>query len=129
MKNSGVSFIILGICIYLFGFLLCSFRIIEIEDRYGDLQDFYFKSKNGDLIVYGHFLKFGLVRKTSKHIGIKGSNGEVLDLGNWINITGDDLKTLKLYKTNNLLTTDDLDKEKLKYRTYNKEFELVLYKY
>mgnify|MGYP006099463193 FL=1 len=55
---------IIGILILIIGFFGFAFHGIEIEDQYGDLQDFYFKSKNGDIMIFGEYEKIGLVNKT-----------------------------------------------------------------
>lgn len=42
----------IGVLIFLIGMIALGFHAMEIEDHYGDLQDFYFKSRNGDLIIF-----------------------------------------------------------------------------
>gem|GEM_PF-2128132 len=56
---------------------------MEIEDRYGDLQYFYFRSENGDLMVNLDLRKVGVVRKTRRFMRILDNNKEV-DLYEWV---------------------------------------------
>ncbi|MFD2248492.1 hypothetical protein [Pontibacter ruber] len=74
--------------------LLCGFvyqiaHVMTIEDHYGDLQNFYFRSKNGDLILNLDSKKYGLIRKDSKRIQVVCKNHPGIDLYKWVYVYED----------------------------------------
>jgi hypothetical protein len=54
-----------------------------MEDRYGYLQHFYFRSENGDLMVNHDFRRVGVVKKTRRFMRILENTTEV-DLYEWV---------------------------------------------
>lgn len=79
MAVSVVALLIVGG----YGYFHFVFHAMEIEDRYGDLQYFYFRSENGDLMVNLDLRKVGVVRKTRRFMRILDNNKEV-DLYEWV---------------------------------------------
>ena len=74
--------------------LLCSFiyllgNLIAIEDHYGDLQQFYYQSKEGDLIINYDNKKFGIIKKSSERIHVVDNNKVEVDLYHWVYIYDD----------------------------------------
>lgn len=57
---------------------------MEIEDHYGDLQELYYESKNGDIIVNQTTSEFGIIEKNWKRINIRIQKKDSTDLYNWI---------------------------------------------
>ena len=45
------------------GFITWNLYLMEIDDHYGDLQEVYFDSKSGDIIVNKQTKKFGIITK------------------------------------------------------------------
>ncbi|MDI9309727.1 MAG: hypothetical protein QM535_05895 [Limnohabitans sp.] len=53
---------------------------MEIEDHYGDLQEIYFESQSGDLIINTQTKKFGIITKNWKRANVITQQGDTLDL-------------------------------------------------
>lgn len=99
--------VILTLIIVFFGL---AFHAMEIEDHYGDLQDFYYKSKSGDLMIFGDYEKIGVVDKTWKSIRVINSKNDTVDLYNWINDNRYKDGSNKLFRVKAKISTDELDK-------------------
>ena len=80
----SVTIIAFGI----FGFIVWGLYLMEIEDHYGDLQETYFDSKNGDLIVNKKSKKFGFISKNWKRANVITKQNDTLDLYDLINTNG-----------------------------------------
>lgn len=57
---------------------------MEIEDHYGDLQEVYFESKDGDIIVNKETKQYGLITKNWKRANVITKENDTLDLYNFI---------------------------------------------
>lgn len=86
MKKIFLSVILIAFGI--FGFIVWSLYLMEIEDHYGDLQETYFDSKNGDLIVNKKTKKFGVISKSWKRANVITKENDTLDLYDLINENG-----------------------------------------
>ena len=86
LKKIILSFIIIAFGI--FGFIVWGLYLMEIEDHYGDLQETYFDSKNGDLIVNKKTKKFGFISKNWKRANVITKQNDTLDLYDLINTNG-----------------------------------------
>ena len=86
MKKIFLSVILIAFGI--FGFIVWSLYLMEIEDHYGDLQETYFDSKNGDLIVNKKTKKFGFISKSWKRANVITKENDTLDLYDLINENG-----------------------------------------
>ncbi|QOG01539.1 hypothetical protein [Flavobacterium sp. MDT1-60] len=53
---------------------------MEIDDHYGDLQEVYFDSKSGDIIVNKQTQKFGIITKNWKRADVITKENDTLDL-------------------------------------------------
>lgn len=78
------------VCVIILVFTLLSFigfclYLMEIEDHYGDLQEVYFESQSGDLIVNKQTKKLGLISKNWKRANIITKQKDTLDLYDFIN--------------------------------------------
>ncbi|WP_445718267.1 hypothetical protein [Flavobacterium sp.] len=68
----------------LFGFIAWGLYLMEIEDHYGDLQEIYFKSESGDLILNKETKEFGIITKNWKRADAVTQKNDTLDLYNLI---------------------------------------------
>ena len=68
----------------LFGIVGYGMYLMEIEDHYGDYQNFHFKSKNGDILVNKSTYKIGIIEKNWKRMNIKTKDKDSTDLYSWI---------------------------------------------
>ena len=83
-KNKGI---ILGVVIIgllaIVGFIGFGLYSMEIEDHYGDLQEFYYKANDGDIIVNTTKEVYGVIEKDWKRIYVDQGQ-ERTDLYNWV---------------------------------------------
>jgi hypothetical protein len=56
---------------------------MDIEDRYGDLQDLYWHSKDGDLILNKLNSNIGIVEHDNQRIYVKDGN-KLIHLEEWL---------------------------------------------
>jgi len=83
--------------IFICGFIFWSMWLMEIEDHYGDDQEIYFKSNDGDLIVDSENKECGLLIKTWKNIHVQDLNSKKEnDLYNWLH-DNPNRKNIELY--------------------------------
>jgi len=90
-----VKIIILTIIISLIGvvvFIGFGLYLMGIEDHYGDLQELYYKSKKGDVIVNKTTSEFGIIEKNWKRINIRTQKKDSTDLYNWVYQNGTETK-------------------------------------
>ena len=130
MKNKiKIIFLTLTIgLIFIVGFLGYGMYLMEIEDHYGDLQNFQFESKSGDLIINKSTSEFGIIEKSWKRINIKTTEKDSTDLYIWVYKNGVETKA-EVYRPKggkiklNEITYSELmkkiDKSELKLITQN----------
>lgn len=99
---------------------------MEIEDHYGDLQEFYYKSKNGDLMIFGEYEKIGLVDKTWKRIRVVDSKKDTVDLYTWFYDDRFPNGLNTLYRTKEELTFDKLNKEVIRNKVEENKLKEVM---
>lgn len=111
-----IKFILLALLIGLIGIvglLGFGFYKMEIEDHYGDLQELYYDSKSGDIIVNRTTSEFGIIEKNWKRINIRTKKKDSTNLYNWVNQNGVENKT-EIYrpksKIANGITYSELNK-------------------
>lgn len=83
LKKIIVSAFIL--LIPLSSFVIWSLYLVEIEDHYGDLQNVYFESKSGDLILNKPTRNFGIISKDWKRVNIITKEKDTIDLYDFVN--------------------------------------------
>ncbi|WP_029269503.1 hypothetical protein [Flavobacterium sp. KJJ] len=66
--------------IIIFGFIAFGLYLIEIDDHYGDLQEIYFETKSGDIIINKQTKEFGVIAKNWKRADIITKENDTLDL-------------------------------------------------
>ena len=89
--KSRLKFILLALLvglIWVAGLVGYGLYTMEIEDQYGDLQELYYDSKSGDIIVNRKTSQFGIIEKNWKRINIRTGENDSTDLYNWVNING-----------------------------------------
>ena len=99
---------------------------MEIEDQYGDLQEFYFKSKSGDLMIFGEYEKIGLVDKTWKRIRLINSKKDTVDLYTWFYDNRFPNGSNTLYRAKEEFIFDKLNKEFIRQKIKNNELKKVM---
>jgi nitrogen fixation-related uncharacterized protein len=107
--------IILRIVISLFiivGFFAWNLYLMEIDDHYGDLQQIYFDSKSGDIIVNKQTQKFGIITKNWKRADVVTKENDTLDLYELIYINGLENK-YEVFRSENELKINELNFEKI----------------
>lgn len=90
---------------------------MEIEDHYGELEDFFYKSKSGDVIINRKASKFGIIEKNWKRVSVKTKDNSPTDLYNWIRLNGLEHSN-EIYRTKN-------NKTDLKNITYPELVQLI----
>ncbi|MFD2939233.1 hypothetical protein [Flavobacterium notoginsengisoli] len=66
------------------GFITLGLYLMEIEDHYGDLQEVYFESQNGDLIINKQNQTFGIISKNWRRSNVITKQNDTLDLCDFI---------------------------------------------
>lgn len=110
MKKIILSVIIITFGI--FGFIVWGLYLMEIEDYYGDLQETYFDSKNGDLIVNKKTKKFGFISKNWKRANVITKQNDTLDLYDLINTNGKECD-YEVFRSDTELDIQELSFEKI----------------
>ncbi len=117
---------IIGIAIIvvagLFGFGL---HTMEIEDHYGDLQEMYYDSKSGDIIVNQKTSEFGIIEKNWKRINIRTKVKDSTDLYNWIHREGIEFKTEVYRPKKSEINLNGITYSEIKKMIENSELKLI----
>src|SRR6218665_2329033 len=66
------------------GFIKFGLYLMEIEDHYGDLQEVYFESQNGDLIINKQNQTFDIISKNWRRSNVITKQNDTLDLCDFI---------------------------------------------
>jgi hypothetical protein len=109
-KKVKIVLSILGLAILsVILFIAVGLYSMEIEDTYGDNQDFYYKSKQGDIVVNRDTKEFKRIEKTWKRIyGIH--NSDTTDLWRWLHENGIEIYRPTTHLEDNGLSYEELDK-------------------
>ncbi|RZK10041.1 MAG: hypothetical protein EOO46_11970 [Flavobacterium sp.] len=118
------SIIVLGfVCFIIYGL-----HLMEIEDRYGDLQEIYFEGKTGDLIVNNENGNIGKLELENTEILVE-DNSRKFKLIEWLN-SNQKVIILEIYRTKNpdlfLNLTPQKFKEKIKVENAERIIQLNL---
>lgn len=106
-----------------------TFHGMEIEDHYGDLQEFYYKSKSGDLMILGNYESMGIVNKSWTKLRIVNSHNDTIDLFNWVYGNSYGENSVKLYRTRKNIPIEELEKDKISLKIQNNEIKKVNIKF
>lgn len=104
----GALILILTFC----GIIIGGLYLMEIEDHYGDLQDVYFDTKSGDIIINKQTQKFGIITKNWKRADVITKENDTLDLYNFIYINQKENK-YEVFRSENELNIPDLTFEEI----------------
>ena len=111
---------IITILVVLFGLYL-----MEIEDHYGDLQEVYFDSKSGDIIVNKQTQKFGVITKNWKRADVITKENDNLDLYELVYINQIENK-YEVFRSEKELKTKELTFDKIVELKEKKLLETVI---
>ncbi|WP_035648290.1 hypothetical protein [Flavobacterium sp. ASV13] len=113
----------LAILLFLFFvFIAWGLYLTEIEDHYGDLQEIYFESKSGDLIINKQTKNFGIISKSWKRANIITKQHDTLDLYTFINED-----KYEVFRSDENLILNKLDFDKIIRLKSKKTIESVLH--
>ena len=107
--------VILSIIIIFIGFsmfIIWGLYLMVIEDRYGDLQQVYFDSKNGDIIINNQTKKYGIITKNWKRVNILTKENDTIDLEDLIIINRKENK-YEVLRSDEKLNIGELDFDKI----------------
>ena len=107
--------VILSIIIIFIGFsmfIIWGLYLMVIEDRYGDLQQVYFDSKNGDIIINTQTKKYGIITKNWKRVNILTKENDTIDLEDLIIINRKENK-YEVLRSDEKLNIGELDFDKI----------------
>nr|WP_315186872.1 hypothetical protein [uncultured Flavobacterium sp.] len=76
-------FRILILFILIFLFIAYNLRLMEVEDRYGDLQEIYWKTENNDIAFNKLNKTSAFIEKDWKRMYVK-INGKLIDIDEWL---------------------------------------------
>lgn len=107
-----IAFSILILLCFLVSFITWSLYLVEIEDHYGDLQEIYFDSKTGDIIINKESEKVGIIIKNWKRANVITKENDTLDLYNLIYVNQKENK-YELLRSPEDLKINDLSFEKI----------------
>tara|TARA_B110000037_G_scaffold129534_1_gene147129 strand:+ start:254 stop:646 length:393 start_codon:yes stop_codon:yes gene_type:complete len=126
--KSRIKIILLTVLIGLItivGFIGFGLYSMEIEDHYGDLQELYYNSESGDIIVNKTTSEFGLVEKNWKRINIKTKKKDSTDLHNWVYQNGIETK-IEIYRPKSEeIVFDGINYSELKKLIDNSKLKLI----
>jgi hypothetical protein len=127
--NKGLKYGLLTfgiVIITVIGFIVFGFYSMEIEDHYGDLQEFYYESKSGDIIVNKTTSDFGIIEKNWKRINIRTQQKDSTDLYNWVYQNGMETKS-EIYRAKNGETElNGITSSELEKKIDNSDFKLII---
>lgn len=79
--------ILIGVLVFGLGLLLVlgfGLYLMEIEDHYGDLQELYYESHSGYIIVNKEDKEVGILSKNWRRLNIITEDQQQMDLYNWV---------------------------------------------
>lgn len=107
-KKLKYGLLIIGATLTLIiGFVSYGLYLMEIEDHYGDLQELFYASKDGDLILNKTTSEFGVIEKNWKRIKVNNSKNERTDLYNWVYQNGVETSS-EIYRPSKRLNVEKL---------------------
>jgi len=96
----------------LFVFIGWTLYLVEIEDHYGDLQEIYFDSKTGDIIINKQTEEFGIISKNWKRADVITKKNDTLDLYDIIYVNQKENK-YEVFRSKKELKIEELSFEKI----------------
>lgn len=102
------SILLLIIC----GLVAYGLYAMEIEDHYGDLQEVYFESKSGDIIINKQTKQFGILTKNWKRADVITKENDTLDLYELIYVNQNE-NIYEIFRSEKELKINELNFEKI----------------
>jgi hypothetical protein len=125
-KKLKYGLLIIGTTLTLvIGFVGYGLYLMEIEDHYGDLQELFYASKDGDLIVNKTTSEFGIIEKNWKRIKVNNSKDEPIDLYNWVYKNGVETN-LEIYRPSKKLNFENLTINELTNLIESKNLKFII---
>ncbi|OKL41382.1 hypothetical protein [Pontibacter flavimaris] len=116
-----------GLVLLFCGFIYLSFHTMEIEDHYGDLQQFYYQSKDEDIILNHDNKKFGIIEKDTRRIRIVDTRNEKVDLYNWVYIYDDFQESkIEVFRPDSKIDLARMNYEEVVSLIQKNEMELII---
>ena len=113
------------ILVVLSGWIVFGLYLMEIEDHYGDLQEVYFDSKSGDIIVNKQTQKFGIITKSWKRADVITKENDTLDLYELIYVNQKENK-YEVFRSEKELKINKLSFEKIMELKKKKLIETII---
>ena len=122
-KKILIGVLVLGLGLFLIlGFGL---YLMEIEDHYGDLQELYYESHSGYIIVNEEVEEVGILSKNWRRLKIITDDQQQTDLYNWVYRKNEEA-SVAIYKlVNQNLEIDKLSFDQVKKMIDNSELTFV----
>lgn len=117
--------IITTIVVLLIGCIAWGLYLAEIEDHYGDLQEIYFVSKSGDLIVNNQTQRFGIITKNWKRSNVITKENDTLDLYDLIYVNQQENK-YEVFRSEKQLKINELSFKKITDLKKDNSLETIL---
>ncbi|MBL7856030.1 MAG: hypothetical protein JNL17_16650 [Cyclobacteriaceae bacterium] len=121
-KNIKIGLIIFGLVVTATLFSMTyGFYLMEIEDHYGDNQEIFFQSRQGDIAVNRDKKELGTIEKNLKRIYII-NNSDTVDIWSWL-----DNNDIEIYRPRiNILTAKNLKFADIDNLIDDKKIELII---
>lgn len=124
-KKLKYGLLIIGTTLTLIiGFVGYGLYLMEIEDHYGDIQELFYASKDGDLILNKTTSEFGIIEKDWKRIKVN-SKEEPTDLYNWVYKNGIQTNS-EIYRPTKNLNFDSLTINELNSLIESKNLKFII---
>ena len=104
-------------------YLYFGLKMLDIEDRYGDLENIYWNSKNDDIALNKKNSECALIRKEKNRVYVI-KNQRKLDIDYWLNPQNADYD-VEVYRPKNKIALYKLTSEELYSLTKNSETKLI----
>lgn len=115
---------ILAFFILVFLFLAYSFRLIAVEDRYGDLQDIYWKSEDGD-IVFNKLNSTSAIIEKDWHRMYVRINGKLIHVDEFLDPSNKYNFDVEIYRPNEILNGKNISKIEIENGIRNSSIEFI----
>ncbi|SFI30645.1 hypothetical protein [Halpernia frigidisoli] len=98
--------------------------LMDIEDRYGDLQQIYFDSKSHDIIINNLNGKTGIIKLENRRIYVK-TGKQILDIDEWLDPENKFMYNIDIYRPENPNEFLNLKMEKFKQKVASERLKSI----
>ena len=120
-KRVSIFFSVLILLVIIF--IHFTLKSVDIEDRYGDLQDLYWNSKNNDIALNKKNFKCAIIKKENNRIYVV-ENSIKIDIEYWLNHEDIDYD-VEIYRPKEKNGIEKLNSAQLSELIKNKNMELI----